>query len=227
MSITLSTEQAIRVIHKLDTQTLIHMKRYLAHLIHVRTKQLQLTNRPKYNSTHTQDNSHHTIHDIQSVAEWKYAMKLSYNTPLVVNFTAAKYGPCENITPYFEKLAKQNNQAIFVHVDIQKRQDITITQDIHSMQTFRVYKNAKCVNEVDDQNKARLRLMVDINTNDCVIYVRKFCDSCTQATQLLNRIGAKYRQIDETELDEPIQHELHKHTRGTYPKIFIHGKYIG
>ncbi len=153
-------------------------------------------------------------------------MQMSYTKPVIANFTSAKYKPCKgDITPIFETLAAQNKQAEFVEVDIQTKQNIILDQNIHCLQTFKIYKHSICIDEVTDQNEGHLRLMIDINTNYGLIYTYP-SDPCTDITHIFDKYNIQYKIIYVNRLDKPTRTQLSDTFGNMYPKLFIDGKSV-
>jgi thioredoxin len=60
---------------------------------------------------------------------------------VVVDFYATWCGPCQNIAPVFEAMARKYPKAIFVKVDVDKCQDTAASNGVTAMPTFVFFRN--------------------------------------------------------------------------------------
>lgn len=93
--------------------------------------------------------------------EQEYNTLLTSNKKLVVDFSAKWCGPCKQIAPYFEELAKQYQSVIFVHVDIDSFPNLTSALNIRGVPTFNFVYNQKVVATFSGANKNTLKTNLD------------------------------------------------------------------
>jgi len=107
-----------------------------------------------------------TVVGLHSDAEWEAALALtrSQGVPMVVDFTAAWCGPCQEIAPFFASLAKDYGQkgagALFVKVDVDELEDVSQTAGVVVMPTFQVYKKGELSDTATGAIKEKLKAMV-------------------------------------------------------------------
>merc|ERR1712072_1626169 len=77
-----------------------------------------------------------------------------------VDFTATWCGPCQFIGPYFAELATENEDAIFVKVDVDEMASIAEECKVSAMPTFKAYKKGEQVGELVGANKEKLAALV-------------------------------------------------------------------
>merc|ERR1712093_633197 len=95
---------------------------------------------------------------ITSVEAWN-ELKTQDKT-VFVDFTATWCGPCQFIGPYFQELATENEDAIFVKVDVDEMSSIAQECKISAMPTFKAYKKGEQVGELVGANKEKLAALV-------------------------------------------------------------------
>lgn len=59
------------------------------------------------------------------------------------------------------------------------------------------------------------------------IYTKNYCPYCAHAKELLNKIGAKYEEVDITDTPEVIEDLIKKSGMRTVPQIFVNNKCLG
>lgn len=81
-----------------------------------------------------------------------------------IDFYADWCGPCKQIGPYFEELAKKNegdDSKVFIKIDVDSSEAISAFCGISAMPTFKVFKNGAQVGELVGANQAKLAELVD------------------------------------------------------------------
>lgn len=88
---------------------------------------------------------------------------LQSSTPVVVDFYAHWCGPCKQMSPIIDALAKENAGSVkFVKVDIDKSRDLAIKYGITSIPTLVFVKNGKPVSkEVGYKSKDEIQRLVN------------------------------------------------------------------
>jgi thioredoxin 1 len=82
-----------------------------------------------------------SVAHIASLAEFKTVIAASRLT--VVDFFAKWCGPCKQIAPHIEKLAKEKPNVSFVKVDVDEAQEVAAEYRIRAMPTFMLFKGGK------------------------------------------------------------------------------------
>jgi thioredoxin 1 len=75
---------------------------------------------------------------------------------VVVDFWATWCGPCLRFAPTFEEMDKAMPDVSFYKVDVDVVSEVTESQGISCMPTFKVYKNGECVGTVEGASKQKL-----------------------------------------------------------------------
>jgi len=78
------------------------------------------------------------------------------DTLMVVDFYATWCGPCKQIAPKLEALAKENPDVLFVKVDVDEQGEVAEACQISAMPTFGFYKNGKKVHSFQGASEAKL-----------------------------------------------------------------------
>ncbi|XP_044143550.1 thioredoxin-like [Bufo gargarizans] len=97
---------------------------------------------------------------VESLEEFKTALKEAGDKLVVVDFTATWCGPCKMIGPFFDTLSTKYADVVFLKVDVDDAADIAAECDIKCMPTFRFYKNEKQVHEFSGANQTTLEQKV-------------------------------------------------------------------
>jgi len=81
---------------------------------------------------------------------------------VVVDFSAEWCGPCKRIAPTYEKLAEQNPDVVFLHIDVDEVKPYLedVVKVIESLPTFYFLKNGTKVNEFAGASEDKLRQSV-------------------------------------------------------------------
>ena len=77
---------------------------------------------------------------------------------VVVKFSAEWCGPCKAIAPHVERLAKEHEDVVFIHVDVDNEQlaNCPDGQDVRGVPTFKFFKNKKLVESFAGANASKI-----------------------------------------------------------------------
>ena len=79
----------------------------------------------------------------------------------IVDFSADWCGPCRNIAPLFDELAKMYADIQFVKVNVDELPDVSCAAKVRAMPTFILYKGGKITEEkIEGGNRAELLALV-------------------------------------------------------------------
>lgn len=95
-----------------------------------------------------------SVAHIASLAEFKTVIAASRLT--VVDFFAKWCGPCKQIAPHIEKLAKEKPNVSFVKVDVDEAQEVAAEYRIRAMPTFMLFKGGSRVEMFEGADWNRL-----------------------------------------------------------------------
>ncbi|XP_077400009.1 thioredoxin b [Vanacampus margaritifer] len=95
---------------------------------------------------------------IETLEEFEGYLKNSGDKLIVVDFTADWCGPCKMIGPVFEAASKHQDYAdvIFLKVDVDKCEDVSIKCKISCMPTFHFYRNGDRIDLFSGANTEKL-----------------------------------------------------------------------
>eukprot|EP01066_Platyproteum_vivax_P006601 Platyproteum_vivax@DN2364_c0_g1_i1.p2 len=96
--------------------------------------------------------AHKDIITVASKDEWEQAK--TNNNLMVADFFAAWCGPCRQIAPYIEELAKENKGTIvFVSVNVDEMPEVAEAEGISAMPTFKFFAKGALVDESTGANR--------------------------------------------------------------------------
>ena len=75
------------------------------------------------------------------------AIKKSKKQLTVVDFTATWCGPCQQIAPVFERMAKEMSSVSFFKCDVDENEEEAEECQITAMPTFQLFSGGKCISE--------------------------------------------------------------------------------
>ena len=62
---------------------------------------------------------------------------------VVVKFSAVWCGPCKAIAPQIDALAEKHNDVVFIHVDVDKLDELKDGSDVRGVPTFKFFKDGE------------------------------------------------------------------------------------
>ena len=90
---------------------------------------------------------------------------LENNQLVVVKFGAEWCGPCKKIEPVINKLAKENENVVFIAVDAEEFDDIDDSNDVKGLPTFKFFKRdgdaPECVVAFSGANDEKIKEWVE------------------------------------------------------------------
>ncbi|EEQ98241.1 thioredoxin, putative [Perkinsus marinus ATCC 50983] len=95
-----------------------------------------------------------------SEAAAKQQLSTAYPPLKVAWFTASWCGPCKQVTPYIENLAKNNEKVSFIKIDIDDFDDMAQENKVMSVPTFAFYKDGKEVQRVTGADPVKIEEIV-------------------------------------------------------------------
>lgn len=103
------------------------------------------------------------VKQVRDLAEFRQTLKDAGNKLVVVDFTATWCGPCQMIAPAFIKLSEdpENQNVIFLKVDVDDARDVAENCGIRSMPTFHFYKNEQKVFDFSGASLPKLKAKIE------------------------------------------------------------------
>ncbi|KAK6331644.1 Cytoplasmic thioredoxin isoenzyme 2 [Orbilia javanica] len=98
------------------------------------------------------------VAEIKSLSE--FTGQINKPNVTVVDFHATWCGPCKQIAPFVDKLAKEFTDADFVKVDVDEVTDAAAECGVRAMPTFIIFRGGEKVSEVVGANPAALKAAV-------------------------------------------------------------------
>eukprot|EP01126_Amoeba_proteus_P003675 TRINITY_DN11222_c0_g1_i1.p1 TRINITY_DN11222_c0_g1~~TRINITY_DN11222_c0_g1_i1.p1 ORF type:complete len:144 (-),score=13.86 TRINITY_DN11222_c0_g1_i1:22-453(-) len=100
------------------------------------------------------------VDPISNMEQWKKV--LSENQVVLADFYAVWCGPCRSAAPLVGNLASQyEGRCKVVKVDVDKASDVSASNSIKAMPTFKLFKNGRQVAEVVGWKETKLREEID------------------------------------------------------------------
>uniref|UniRef100_UPI0037E78FD3 thioredoxin b n=1 Tax=Semicossyphus pulcher TaxID=241346 RepID=UPI0037E78FD3 len=96
--------------------------------------------------------------EVENLEEFEALLKEAGDKLVVVDFSAIWCGPCKMIGPKFDELSRlpENNNVIFLKVDVDNAPDVSEKCNISCMPTFQFFKRGVKVDEFSGANKETL-----------------------------------------------------------------------
>ena len=93
---------------------------------------------------------------IESTKQFDEALEGAEEKLVVIDFFATWCGPCRMIAPVIEELAKNNEDVVFLKVDVDELEDLAIRYKVRAMPTFLFLKKGEKVGDLIGANKKKL-----------------------------------------------------------------------
>jgi len=100
------------------------------------------------------------VASLADTAAWDAAHADAGDKLVVVDFTATWCGPCQRIAPLFNQLADENEDVVFVKVDVDENEDVAAACNISAMPTFQYYRGGKKIEEQIGADPEKLKNFV-------------------------------------------------------------------
>jgi len=88
----------------------------------------------------------------------KFDEILKDNDRVIAKYSANWCGPCHAIAPFFVELSNQNENVVFLHIDVDEAKALSTREGIQAMPTFHFYHKGTKNAEVRGGNKAQLKV---------------------------------------------------------------------
>jgi len=96
--------------------------------------------------------------EIESTAHYQQVAGEAGSKPIVIDFFATWCGPCVMIKPFFEELSQQyHDKAVFIKIDVDKCEELSMQFSISAMPTFAVVKDGAKIDELVGASKDKLQ----------------------------------------------------------------------
>ncbi|KZT52476.1 thioredoxin-like protein [Calocera cornea HHB12733] len=100
------------------------------------------------------------VKPINTPSELSTLLTASASRLVVIDFMATWCGPCHQIAPLFESLAKQYKHAAFARVDVDKSRDVAGIYSVTAMPTFVFVKGGQEVGRIRGASPGQLQQLV-------------------------------------------------------------------
>jgi len=97
-----------------------------------------------------------SVHHVKDSDDLKTQLQEAGDKLVVLDFFATWCGPCKQISPKVDELARQEQNVVFLKVDVDECEDIATDYGVESMPTFVFIKNGKKVDTMSGANRDRL-----------------------------------------------------------------------
>ncbi|XP_030527028.1 thioredoxin H-type 2-like [Rhodamnia argentea] len=105
-----------------------------------------------------------------TVESWKEQLKKGIDAKklVVVDFTASWCPPCRMMAPIFVELAKKMPHVLFLKVDVDELQSVSVEWEVEAMPTFLLLKEGQVVDKVVGAHKEKLEPLIAKHATDAV-----------------------------------------------------------
>ncbi|XP_073330679.1 thioredoxin b [Pagrus major] len=97
------------------------------------------------------------VHVVTDQDDFNKQLALAGDKLVVVDFTATWCGPCKAIAPFYHTLSDEEENVIFLSVDVDDVEEVSSSCGISCMPTFHFYKNKVKVDEFSGSNRDTLK----------------------------------------------------------------------
>ena len=101
-----------------------------------------------------------SVTQVHSTDDFKNKLKEAGNKLVVVDFFATWCGPCRQIAPKIQAMAKEHTDVVFLKVDVEELDDLAAEYEISCMPTFIFIKQAEKVTSFSGANAEKLLELV-------------------------------------------------------------------
>lgn len=109
------------------------------------------------------DDATPSVEQIDKEFELEQILEEAGNRLVVVDFYAEWCGPCKQIAPFVESLAKKAaGKVMFCKVNVELAPDLTAAREVRSMPTFLLFKNGELIKTIVGADKQALREQVSL-----------------------------------------------------------------
>jgi len=100
---------------------------------------------------------------VKSTEEYKQILKTAAdeNKLVIVDFYAVWCGPCKYISPIFADYSEKYTNAVFVRVDVDELEEVSLEANISCMPTFQFYLGGAKVDELEGADKIELANLIE------------------------------------------------------------------
>ncbi|KAJ1830829.1 glycerol ether metabolic process [Coemansia sp. RSA 2706] len=97
------------------------------------------------------------VRTIEVESKEQFAKLIKDNEFVAIDFTATWCGPCKLIGPKFNEFSVENQEVVFLKVDVDALSEIAQEYNIRAMPTFKFVRNGKEVGELVGANPTNLK----------------------------------------------------------------------
>ncbi|KAK9265395.1 hypothetical protein L1049_009743 [Liquidambar formosana] len=110
---------------------------------------------------------------VDSVESWDFYVTQAANQgcPIVAHFTAAWCMPSVAMNPFFEELASNYQDLLFLTVDVDDVKEVATRMDVKAMPTFLLMKDGASVDKLVGANPEEIKKKIDGFVQSIRVYV--------------------------------------------------------
>ncbi|XP_030446678.1 thioredoxin H-type-like [Syzygium oleosum] len=103
-----------------------------------------------------------------TVEKWKEQLQKGTGSKklVVVDFTASWCAPCRIMAPVVAELAKKMSNVLFLKVDVDELQSVSVQYEVEAMPTFLLFKEGQVVDKLVGARKDELQELVAKHATD-------------------------------------------------------------